>query len=82
MGKLDLVVCIVGAGPAGLALAHVLRRADISFVVLERHDAERHRARTRAGMIEPRTVELLRSHGLAEDHSQEGCPKRGVRVPR
>jgi len=66
VGNLDPVVCIVGAGPAGLALAHLLRRANITCVVLERHGAEAHRARTKAGMIEPRTVELLKSHGLAD----------------
>jgi p-hydroxybenzoate 3-monooxygenase len=73
----DPVVCIVGAGPAGLALAHLLRRANISFVVLERQDAEGHRARTKAGMIEPRTVELLRSHGLADTILRRGA-RNGV----
>jgi p-hydroxybenzoate 3-monooxygenase len=66
VGNPDPVVCIVGAGPAGLALAHLLRRANIDFVVLERQGAEAHRARTKAGMIEPRTVDMLRSHGLAD----------------
>jgi p-hydroxybenzoate 3-monooxygenase len=77
MGKLDPVVCIVGAGPAGLALAHLLRRANITFVILERQDAERHRALTKAGMIEPRTVKLLRSHGLA-DTILKGAVRNGV----
>ena len=34
MGLRDPVVCIVGAGPAGLVTAHLLLRAGISFVVL------------------------------------------------
>ena len=62
----DPVVCIVGAGPAGLVVAHLLREAGISFVVLERKAAEEFGARVMAGMIEHRTVELLRAHGLAE----------------
>jgi Protein of unknown function (DUF2939)/FAD binding domain len=36
MDSQRLRVCIVGAGPAGLALAHILQQAKISFVVLER----------------------------------------------
>ena len=77
LGDLDPLVCIVGAGPAGLALGHLLRRANISFVVLERLGAEVHRARTKAGMIECRTVELLRSHGLADSILRRGA-RNGV----
>ena len=58
--------CVVGAGPAGLAVAHLLQRAGISFVVLERQEADGLRARMKAGMIEHRTVEVLKAHGLAE----------------
>jgi p-hydroxybenzoate 3-monooxygenase len=71
----DPVVCIVGAGPAGLAVAHLLQRAGISFVVLERERADRLRARMKAGMIEHRTVELLKPHGLAE-----AILSRGTRI--
>ena len=66
MGLRDPVVCIVGAGPAGLVTAHLLQRAGISSVVLERQEADGLRARVKAGMIEHRTVQLLQPHGLAE----------------
>ena len=66
MGLRDPVVCIVGAGPAGLVTAHLLRRAGISFVVLERQEAGGLRARVKAGLIEYRTVELLSPYGLAD----------------
>jgi p-hydroxybenzoate 3-monooxygenase len=63
---MDPVVCVVGAGPAGMVVAHLLQRAGISFLVLERQQAEGLRARMKAGMLEHRTVELLKKHGLAE----------------
>jgi p-hydroxybenzoate 3-monooxygenase len=65
MGPRDPVVCIVGAGPAGLVTAHLLGRAGISFVVLERREAHVLCPRVKAGLIEHRTVELLGPHGLA-----------------
>ena len=68
----DPAVCVVGAGPAGLVVGHLLQRAGISFVVLERREAGGLRARMKAGMIEDRTVELLRPHGLAEPILERG----------
>ena len=58
-------VAIVGAGPAGLVLAHLLHREAIPFVVLERKspgDLCRH---PKAGLIEYRTVRLLERAGIA-----------------
>lgn len=66
MGLRDPVVCIVGAGPAGLVTAHLLLRVGISFVVLERQQADMLRGRVKAGLIEHRTVELLGRYGLAD----------------
>lgn len=68
----DPVVCVLGAGPAGLAVAHLLQRAGISFVVLERQGADGLRARMKAGMIEHRTVELLKASGLADTILERG----------
>ena len=72
MGLRDPVVCIVGAGPAGLVTAHLLRRAGISFVVMERQEADGLRARVKAGLIEHRTVQLLSPHGLADPILRRG----------
>jgi p-hydroxybenzoate 3-monooxygenase len=69
----DALVCVVGAGPAGLAVAHLLRQGGVSCVVLERNEADGLRARMKAGMIEHRTVELLRPHGLAETILSRGA---------
>jgi p-hydroxybenzoate 3-monooxygenase len=72
MGLRDPVVCIVGAGPAGLVTAHLLWRAGISFVVLERQEADGLCARVKAGLIEHRTVELLGPYGLADPILERG----------
>ncbi len=58
-------VAIVGAGPAGLVLAYLLRRAGVAFVLLERHAREELRSLPKAGAIEYRTVQLLTAEGIA-----------------
>jgi len=67
-------VCVVGAGPAGLVLALMLRQAEIPCLVLERLSEAAFRRRAGAGMIEHRTVRLLDSHGLAEPIWTHGAP--------
>lgn len=52
-------VGIVGAGPTGLVLAHLLHRHGIDSVVLERHSREHVEHRIRAGVLEHGTVDLL-----------------------
>ena len=48
-------IAIVGAGPAGLVLAHLLQQEDIPFVVFERQELADLRRRPKAGLIEYRT---------------------------
>ncbi|WP_106195971.1 4-hydroxybenzoate 3-monooxygenase [Umezawaea tangerina] len=59
-------VVVVGAGPAGLMVANLLRRADVPCVVLERGTREYIETRPRAGMLEDRSVRMLEQHGLAD----------------
>lgn len=59
-------VAIVGAGPAGLVLAHLLHRQGVDSVVLERQTREHVERRIRAGVLEHHTVALLREVGLAD----------------
>src|SRR5215470_17702823 len=59
-------VGIVGAGPAGLVLAHLLHLRGVDSVVLERHSREYVEKRIRAGVLEHGTVDLLAEVGLAE----------------
>ncbi|GAA2547399.1 4-hydroxybenzoate 3-monooxygenase [Pseudonocardia hydrocarbonoxydans] len=71
-------VGIVGAGPAGLLLSHLLARRGIDSVVLEARSREYIERRVRAGVLEHPTVELLREVGLGERMDREGMPHEGV----
>jgi p-hydroxybenzoate 3-monooxygenase len=71
-------VGIVGAGPAGLLLSHLLARAGIESVVLESRSRDHVERRVRAGVLEHPTVELLREVGLGGRMDREGLPHEGV----
>ena len=58
-------IAIVGAGPAGLVLAHLLHRAGVPFVVFERKPRAELCRLPKAGLIEYRTVRLLEREGIA-----------------
>ena len=59
-------VGIVGAGPAGLMLSHMLHLEGIDSVIIERSSREHVRTRLRAGVLEHGTVDMLRQLGLGE----------------
>jgi len=71
-------VAIIGAGPAGLLLAHLLAQDGVESVVLETRTREYVEARIRAGILEASTVELLDSAGLGERLRRQGEPHRGI----
>src|SRR5260370_28454053 len=58
-------VAVVGAGPAGLVVAHLLQREAIPFVVFERQPLADLASRPKAGLVEYRTVQLLAREGIA-----------------
>jgi p-hydroxybenzoate 3-monooxygenase len=71
-------VGIVGAGPAGLLLSHLLALAGIESVVVENRSRAYCEARQRAGLLEAGTVELLRSAGLGKRMDAEGIEHDGI----
>jgi p-hydroxybenzoate 3-monooxygenase len=73
-------VGIVGAGPAGLVLAHLLHRRGIDSVVVERHSREHIEKRVRAGVLEHGTVDLLVSSGLGERLRRERMVHHGLEL--
>ncbi|HET6212026.1 MAG TPA: 4-hydroxybenzoate 3-monooxygenase [Micromonosporaceae bacterium] len=73
-------VGIIGAGPAGLVLAHLLHRRGIDSVVLERQTREHVERRIRAGVLEHGTVDLLRDIGLAGRLLRERLVHHGIEL--
>lgn len=63
---------IVGGGPAGSLLLHILHNAGVDAVVLERQTREHVLGRIRAGVLEWGTVEVLRANGLGHRMDAEG----------
>src|SRR3954467_11707055 len=71
-------VGIVGAGPAGLILAHLLHRAGIESVILEDRSREYVEHRVRAGLLEQGPVALLESMGVADRLHEEALQHHGI----
>jgi p-hydroxybenzoate 3-monooxygenase len=73
-------VGIIGAGPAGLVLAHLLHLSDIECVVLESRSRQYCEERVRAGVLEQGTVDLLIQMGVGERLKREGLVHHGVNL--
>ena len=71
-------VGIVGAGPAGLLLSHLLSLGGVDSVCVETRSRAYCEARQRAGMLESTTVELLRAVGLGDRLDAEGLEHDGI----
>ena len=72
MATIRTQVGIIGAGPAGLTLAHLLHLQGIESVVLESRTREYVENRVRAGVLEQGTVEILRESGVGARMDREG----------
>jgi len=73
-------VAIIGAGPAGMLLAHLLHAAGIDCIVLERRDRDYVQNRVRAGVLEQITVDLLDRLGVGERMRREGLVHAGTNL--
>ena len=73
-------VAIIGAGPAGLTLAHLLHLSGIDSVVIENRAREYVIERVRAGVLEQATVDLMIASGLGDRLQREGMRHEGVHI--
>src|ERR1700759_2288382 len=71
-------VGIVGAGPAGLLLSHLLALRGVDSVLVENRSRAYCEARQRAGLLEDGTVRLLRAVGLGRRLDREGLEHGGI----
>ena len=73
-------VAIIGAGPSGLLLGHLLRAAGIDAVVIERQSADYVLSRIRAGVLETVTTDLMQRLGLSARLDAEGMVEDGFNL--
>ena len=73
-------VAIIGAGPAGLLLGHLLKAEGIDCVVIERQTGPYVLSRIRAGVLEQVTVNLMERLGLDARMKAEGMPHDGFNL--
>jgi p-hydroxybenzoate 3-monooxygenase len=73
-------IAIIGAGPAGLFLAHLLRRQGIAATVLERRGRAYVEGRVRAGVLEQITMDVLADLGLDARMRAEGLLHDGTNL--
>ena len=80
MKKLRTQVGIVGAGPAGLVLSHLLHLQNIESVVIENRSQQYVEERVRAGVLEQGTVDLMVETGVGERLKEQGLVHHGVNL--
>jgi p-hydroxybenzoate 3-monooxygenase len=73
-------VGIIGAGPAGLLLSHLLHLAGIDSIVLESRPRDYVESRVRAGLLEQGSVDTLTEAGVADRLHREGLAHHGIEL--
>jgi p-hydroxybenzoate 3-monooxygenase len=71
---------IVGAGPAGLLLAHLLRLQGIESIIIESRRRSYLENRVRAGVLEQGTVDVLNEAGVGVRLQQQGLVHHGLEL--
>jgi p-hydroxybenzoate 3-monooxygenase len=80
MKSMRTQVGIVGAGPAGLLLSHLLHLEGIESIVVETHTRRHVEERIRAGVLEQGTVDLLNQSGVGGRMRREGLIHHGIEL--
>src|ERR1700742_1808676 len=78
--KLRTQVGIVGAGPAGLVLSHLLYLRGIDSIIVENRSRQYSEERVRAGVLEQGTMDLLTQMGVGERMQREGLVHHGIEL--
>ena len=73
-------VGIIGAGPAGLFLSHLLHLEGVESVVVESKSREYVEGRVRVGVLENDTIELMRATGVGAGHDRNGLVHHGIEL--
>jgi p-hydroxybenzoate 3-monooxygenase len=73
-------VAIIGAGPAGLLLSHLLHRDDIESIVIDNRTRDDIEKTIRAGILENGTVDLLVGTGASERVLTDGHRHEGIEL--
>ncbi|MDI6943260.1 4-hydroxybenzoate 3-monooxygenase [Microbacterium barkeri] len=73
-------VAIIGAGPAGLLLSHLLGRQGIESIVIDQRSREQIETTIRAGILEQGTVEILSETGASDRVHTVGRRHEGIEL--
>lgn len=73
-------VAIIGSGPAGLLLGHLLRAEGIDCVIIERQARDYVESRIRAGVLETVTTDLLKRLGIDAGLNEQGMMEEGFNL--
>ncbi|AFJ87761.1 MULTISPECIES: 4-hydroxybenzoate 3-monooxygenase [Burkholderia] len=73
-------VAIIGAGPSGLLLSHLLRLQGVDSILVEARSREYCENRIRAGVLEQGTVDTLNEAGLGDRMRREGLEHHGIEL--
>ena len=66
INQISTKVCIIGAGPAGLIIANILQKYSIPCVVIEKYSESEIYERSRAGLVDHKTIAILEKYNLGD----------------
>ena len=78
MKEIRTQVGVIGAGPAGLLLSHILHLQGIESIILEKNSRNDVEAIIKAGVLEQGTVDLMNEIGAGERMMKEGFHHDGI----